>query len=149
MSVGPSATALLKTRARAMREVKIDLASMSSCSRFCVQGQGCFAGRECHLIGQMEAGQRSENPKYRFWKRAIGFSTALVILPWMFGLGGTVIGMLGAFSTLSETGGADPALLASDISTATSTTAIGLVFSAIGWVCLIVSIVKFKNLPRH
>lgn len=45
----------------------------------------------------------------------------------MLGLTGTVIGMVSAFSTLSITGSADPATLASDISVALLTTLWGLI----------------------
>jgi biopolymer transport protein ExbB len=44
----------------------------------------------------------------------------------MLGLMGTVIGMVGAFATLSQTGGAEPAALAGDISVALLTTLGGL-----------------------
>jgi len=45
----------------------------------------------------------------------------------MLGLLGTVIGMVGAFGTLAETGSADPAQLAGDISVALLTTLWGLI----------------------
>jgi biopolymer transport protein ExbB len=45
----------------------------------------------------------------------------------MLGLLGTVIGMVGAFGTLAQTGSADPAQLAGDISVALLTTLWGLI----------------------
>jgi biopolymer transport protein ExbB len=45
----------------------------------------------------------------------------------MLGLLGTVIGMVGAFGTLSEVGSADPSKLAGDISVALLTTLWGLI----------------------
>ena len=61
---------------------------------------------------------------YQKW---IGYFGVLAQVCPMLGLLGTVIGMVGAFATLSQTGGAEPAALAGDISVALLTTLGGLV----------------------
>jgi biopolymer transport protein ExbB len=61
---------------------------------------------------------------YQKW---IGYFGVLAQVCPMLGLTGTVIGMVGAFATLSQTGGAEPAALAGDISVALLTTLGGLV----------------------
>ncbi|MFT4546257.1 MAG: biopolymer transport protein ExbB/TolQ [Verrucomicrobiales bacterium] len=83
-----------------------------------------------------------KSPKIRFWTRAIWLSAALIVIPLIFGVMGTVRGMLGAFSELSEHGGAASDALAEDIALATISTAIGLGFAAIGVICLIISVIK-------
>ncbi|MBK1884028.1 MotA/TolQ/ExbB proton channel family protein [Luteolibacter pohnpeiensis] len=84
----------------------------------------------------------------RFWLRAIWISIAGVIIPPMLGLAGTVIGMLGAFGELSETGEADPEALAGDISVSLLTTAWGLVVSVIALLILIGVLIRFFTLPK-
>jgi biopolymer transport protein ExbB len=61
---------------------------------------------------------------YQKW---VGYFGVLAQICPMLGLTGTVIGMVGAFATLSQTGGAEPAALAGDISVALLTTLGGLV----------------------
>ncbi len=61
---------------------------------------------------------------YQKW---VGYFGVLGQVCPMLGLTGTVIGMVGAFATLSQTGGAEPAALAGDISVALLTTLGGLV----------------------
>ena len=61
---------------------------------------------------------------YQKW---VGYFGVLAQVCPMLGLTGTVIGMVGAFATLSQTGGAEPAALAGDISVALLTTLGGLV----------------------
>lgn len=56
------------------------------------------------------------------------FSVLAQVCP-MLGLFGTVIGMVGAFGVLSQSGGAEPAKLAGDISVALLTTLGGLIVS--------------------
>jgi len=62
----------------------------------------------------------------RGYMTLIGYFSLLAQAAPMIGLLGTVAGMIGAFATLRTTGGADPAKLAGDISTALLTTAGGL-----------------------
>ena len=61
----------------------------------------------------------------------------------MIGIVGTIVGLIGAFSTLQQTGGADPAALAGDISVALLTTVWGLVSSALAVIPFIVFLVLF------
>lgn len=72
----------------------------------------------------------------------------MIIVPAMIGLIGTVIGMSRAFDELKSTGGADPSALTGDISIALLTTLYGSVFSIIGIICLIVSIIRLRACRR-
>jgi biopolymer transport protein ExbB/TolQ len=91
----------------------------------------------------------SRNPRQRrFWLRVIWISIAGVLVPPLFGLAGTVAGMVGAFGELSQTGEADPSALAGDISTALLTTIWGLGLSALAFVVLVVAVVRFMLLPK-
>ncbi len=76
----------------------------------------------------------------------------IVILPPMIGIVGTIVGMVGAFSTLQKTGGADPSELAGDISVALLTTVWGLVSSALAVIPFIVFLILFlkqRNILRE
>jgi hypothetical protein len=86
--------------------------------------------------------------KRKFWLRAIWLSIAGIIIPPLFGLGGTVIGMVRAFGELSQTGEADPTVLAEDISVSLVTTAWGLTISLVALFILIIALVRYFNLPR-
>jgi biopolymer transport protein ExbB len=66
----------------------------------------------------------NENRKIMTW---INYISVIAQASPMLGLTGTVIGMVSAFGTLSETGSADPSLLAKDISVALLTTLWGLI----------------------
>lgn len=67
-----------------------------------------------------------ENRPHMTW---INYFSILAQVAPMLGLLGTVGGMIAAFATLRQTGGADPSALAGDISTALITTACGLVIA--------------------
>ena len=67
----------------------------------------------------------------------------MVLVPPMIGIVGTIVGMVGAFSTLQKTGGADPSELAADISFALLTALWGLVWSALALIPFIVFLVLF------
>jgi biopolymer transport protein ExbB/TolQ len=84
----------------------------------------------------------------KFWLRAIWISIAGVIIPPIFGLIGTVVGMVGAFGELSKTGEADPNALAAGISVSLLTTAWGLIVSAIAFLVLIGVLIRFFTLPK-
>lgn len=86
--------------------------------------------------------------KRKFWRRAIWISIGGVIIPPLFGLVGTVIGMVGAFNQLAETGEAEPEELAGNVSVALLTTMWGLVFSTIAFCVLIGALIRFFTLPR-
>lgn len=67
-----------------------------------------------------------ENRSHMSW---IGFLGVIGQIAPMLGLLGTVVGMMGAFDTLSSQGQADPSELAGDISLAMITTAGGLIIA--------------------
>ena len=97
-------------------------------------------------------GDRAPSPeeqgRIRYWKRSIWVSITMIIVPPMIGLAGTAIGMIRAFGDLKQTGGADPAALARTITEALSSTMFGLMFSVIGLVCLIISIIRVRSLSK-
>lgn len=66
----------------------------------------------------------NENRSYLNW---IGYFSILSQVAPMLGLLGTVVGMIGAFAKLTQSGGADPSQLAGNISLALYTTAGGLI----------------------
>ena len=66
----------------------------------------------------------------------------------MFGVIGTVVGMVGAFGELSKTGEADPEALAGDISVSLLTTMWGLVVSVVALLVLIGVLIRFFTLPK-
>lgn len=70
------------------------------------------------------------------------------MIPLMLGVLGTVVGMVGAFGELSETGEADPEALADHISVSLFTTMWGLIFSAIALIALIGALIRFFTLPK-
>ena len=61
----------------------------------------------------------------------------------VIGVSGTVIGMIGAFGTLSESGTADPEKLSSDVSASLITTLIGIPVGLLGLGLLVFSLVAF------
>lgn len=75
------------------------------------------------------------------------WAAVFVIVPPLLGLVGTVVGMVRAFGHLSETGQADPAELAGDISIALLTTAWGLVIAVPAFVFLLIAVVRYSSLP--
>jgi biopolymer transport protein ExbB/TolQ len=80
----------------------------------------------------------------RRWLYGLVASICLIIIPPLLGMGGTVLGMIGAFKTLgesSESGIGDPAALSADISFALVTTAVGLILSLFGFVLFIVTLI--------
>jgi len=62
----------------------------------------------------------------RPYQKWVGYLSVIAQISPMLGLFGTVVGMVGAFTVLSQTGGAEPAKLAGDISVALLTTFGGL-----------------------
>lgn len=65
------------------------------------------------------------------------------------GLLATVIAMIGAFNTASESGPADPEKLSADISTSLMTTAIGIPVGILGAILLIFSLVAYLITRNH
>ena len=94
------------------------------------------------------AGDEQVKRRRKFWLRAIWISIAGVIIPLMFGLIGTVEGMVHAFGVLSKTGEADPATLAGDISVSLLTSMWGLVISVVAFLVLIGVLIRFFTLPK-
>ncbi|WP_193212774.1 MotA/TolQ/ExbB proton channel family protein [Luteolibacter marinus] len=90
----------------------------------------------------------AELKKRRFWLRAIWISVAGIIVPPLFGLAGTVMGMVSAFTGLSRDGIADPEAVARDVSTSLLATLLGLGVSFIALVFLIVALIRFFRLPK-
>jgi len=86
--------------------------------------------------------------KRKFWKRAIWISIICVIIPPIFGVAGTVIGIVNAFETLAETSDADPKALAEDVSVALLTTMYGLIVSTIAFLVLVGVFIRFLKLPK-
>ena len=69
------------------------------------------------------------NVEIKPYQKWVGYFGLLAQICPMLGLMGTVIGMVGAFAVLSQTGGAEPSKLAGDISVALLTTLGGLLVS--------------------
>jgi biopolymer transport protein ExbB/TolQ len=84
----------------------------------------------------------------RFFGRAAAISGLVVVILPLFGLIGTVKGMIGAFGTLGKTGSADPSALAGDISVALLATFWGFVFSVISFIPFAVFLVLFLRRRR-
>ena len=85
----------------------------------------------------------------KFWRRMIWISVVGVIAPPIFGLIGTVVGMVGAFEELSKTGEANPETLAGDISVSLLTTLWGLAISMISVLVLVFAIIRFRTLSKR
>ncbi len=87
--------------------------------------------------------------KKRFWQKAIWISVVGGVIPPVFGLLGTVYGMMGAFGELSKSGGSDPEALSSNISIALESTAWGLVVSFLFLMLFVVALVRFLRIRKH
>lgn len=81
--------------------------------------------------------------KITFWGHGIWISTLLILLPPMIGLMTTVVGMKNAFENMGNSGIGDPAALSGHISSVLQATLWGAIFSSLGIVFLVLSIVKF------
>ncbi len=84
-----------------------------------------------------------ENARYMAW---IGYFSVIAQAAPMIGLFGTVAGMIMAFDTMGLKGGADPGLLASNISIALMTTAGGLVVAIPSIFCFYIFKNRFNSL---
>ena len=87
--------------------------------------------------------------KIRFWLRAVYVSIAVIVIPPLFGMAGTVFGMVTAFNELDSSGATDPERLSGTISTSLITTAIGLVVSLFGLILLVISLVRWRILRKR
>ncbi len=72
-------------------------------------------------------------------------SGAMTIAGPMLGVLGTVLGMVGSFNSLGESGVGDPQALSSHISTAMLSTAGGFLLGGIGLVAFIVTLVVWLS----
>jgi biopolymer transport protein ExbB/TolQ len=81
----------------------------------------------------------------RFFRVATWVCGAGVVLGPIIGFIGTVKGMVGAFGELEKTDGADPSVLAGDISMALLTTLWGLVHSVILLIPFVVFLVLYRK----
>jgi biopolymer transport protein ExbB/TolQ len=79
----------------------------------------------------------------------IWISAAGIVIPLLFGLAGTVVGMIGAMDTMGLSGGSDPDVLAKNVSLALITTAGGLVISLIALPIFVTAIVLFFKSRRR
>jgi biopolymer transport protein ExbB/TolQ len=86
--------------------------------------------------------------KKRFWKRTMILSFTIASVAVVIYLGGTVLNMMRAFSTLEASGGADPAKLAGDISGAILTTLYSLPIAGLGFLIAIIALIRFLSLPK-
>ncbi|MCW1921401.1 MotA/TolQ/ExbB proton channel family protein [Luteolibacter arcticus] len=86
--------------------------------------------------------------KKNFWKRAIWWASASVILPPLGGMLVTVIGMMRAFGELAVQGG-DTGELTQHVGTVLQATALGLAISFFGLIFLVVAIVRFCSYRKQ
>ena len=74
---------------------------------------------------------------------------SLLALGPMWGVLGTVIGMIRAFDTIQQTGAGTPERLASDIGVSLYSTAAGMIMFPVGLALLVVGIVWLVRINRH
>lgn len=86
--------------------------------------------------------------KRRFWKRAVWISIVGIVVPPMFGMLGTAMRMIRAFSQLSTTGEGDPEALAGDVSVALVTTMWGVTISLCVLFFLVIAVIRLIQLPK-
>jgi MotA/TolQ/ExbB proton channel family len=86
--------------------------------------------------------------KKRFWKKTMWISLGFVFLVFMLGGSATFIGMIRAFRTLEQSGSADPAVLAGDISNTLIAGMIMLPFIALALLTFLVSLIRCLSLPK-
>lgn len=67
----------------------------------------------------------------------------------LWGLLGTVVGMMMAFNRMGEAGMGNPEALAGDIAISLYTTAIGIIMCPFGAACIIMSVVFKKRLEKE
>ena len=81
--------------------------------------------------------------RWNGWGTAMVVSALIAVIAPVFGLLGTVFGMVGAFDELGKEGGADPEELSGDISTSLITTAGGLIAAVVFGILALVFLVLF------
>lgn len=86
--------------------------------------------------------------KRRFWKRTMSISLTMGVILALLAVSGTVLNIIRAFSTLEKAGGADPSVLARDISEALLITMWTLPPACVGFLLAMVSFIRLLSLPR-
>ena len=87
--------------------------------------------------------------KRGFWKRTMSISLTSGVIFTLLAMSGTVIKMVRAFSTLEKAGGADPSILARDISAALLITMWTLPPACLAFLLAMVSFIRLLSLPRE
>jgi biopolymer transport protein ExbB/TolQ len=84
------------------------------------------------------------------WMTCLIVSIFGMIIPLLFGVSGTVFGMIKSFRSLSEDGAADPSEFADGISQSLFATSIGIVVSFVFLILFVISLVKvLSNRKRN
>ncbi|MFK7851069.1 MAG: MotA/TolQ/ExbB proton channel family protein [Akkermansiaceae bacterium] len=86
--------------------------------------------------------------KRKFWAKMIWISTSVFILSICLGVLVPLIGIFGAFGTLSKSGSADPAELAQNISTSLIGGIIAIPLALISLTFFIISIFRHRKLSN-
>ena len=87
--------------------------------------------------------------KRGFWKRTMSISLSVGVILALLAVSVTVINMIRAFSTLEKAGGADPSILAKDISAALLITMWTLPPTCLAFLLAMVSFIRLLSLPRE
>ena len=87
--------------------------------------------------------------KRGFWKRTMSISLTSGVIFTLLAMSGTVINMVRAFSTLEKAGGADPSILARDVSAALLITMWTLPPACLAFLLAMVSFIRLLSLPRE
>jgi hypothetical protein len=87
--------------------------------------------------------------KRGFWKRTMSISLTIGVILTLLAISGTVINMIRAFSTLERAGGADPSILARDISAALLVMMWSLPPACLALMLAMVSFIRLLSLPRE
>ncbi len=98
---------------------------------------------KAYMADEQNLSHRARRTRWNGWGTAMVISAAIALIAPLFGLLGTVFGMVGAFGELQEGGMGDPEALAGDVSTALVTTAGGIVVSVVGIILAIIFLVPF------
>lgn len=86
--------------------------------------------------------------KRGFWRRTMSMSLRVGIILALLSISGTVIGMIRAFSTLKQTGSADPSKLAGDISQSMLITMWTAPLISLAFLLAMVSYIRLLSLPK-
>lgn len=87
--------------------------------------------------------------KRSFWKRTMWISLTIAMVLTLSAAGGYVINMIRAFSKLQQSGAADPAELANDVSSVILILLWSLPPACIAFLLAMVSFIRLLSLPRQ